>query len=68
MSSDNRETQHASGGVLPSHPVELGESDVDNSRSVSPEIRQLRNEGREAPSEGELSTHSLLLEILCLAF
>ena len=53
MSSE--ETQDTSGRVLPSHPVELGESDMDNSRSVSPEMRQMRSEGRDAPSAGDLS-------------
>lgn len=56
MSSENRETQHASGTTLPSHPVELGESDMENSRSVNPEVQQLRSEARGADSTGKRAT------------
>lgn len=52
MSDDRRDAQHTSDGVLPSHPVDRGDSDMEASRSVSPEVRQAKAEARDPTFTG----------------
>lgn len=52
--SERHGTQSSTQGVVPSHPIDLNESDVDDaSRSVSPQpLTQKKGAARHTPGEG----------------